>query len=470
MKSFHRLFASGALAISLFAILQPAAYAAEVAWEQDPSLPIVNINIAFRAGSVADPTGQSGITNFVTHLLLRGTRKRSKEQIDLAIDQMGAQLGVETRAESVILRGAVLSSQLDKFLALLGEILSEPSFPEKEIRKLKAEITAEILDELGHDATLASRRFTRFLFDGHPFGKPVAGTPRDIERLTRAKLQAQYAKYFRPEYLLVVGTGDATEARIQAWTAGLTLNGVHSAVGHAELATHLSAPTQATATRMLIVDKPEVSQTQIYIGQIGMTLSDPDYFPIYVANHAFGGGSFNSRLMVEIRVKRGWSYGAHSSFRYGTVPRNWTVYTFPANKDTPETLALALKMLRDYQMGGLTADEFTFARDSLINSAGFMYDTPKKRVENKLLERTLDLPEGFMKSYAGKLRVLALDQVNAAVKRLVKPEQQSIVVLATAADLKEKLAKAAGVPADKVRVLPFAQDLDDPATKSSAQP
>src|ERR1700679_3810338 len=121
---------SVSLAAAVLALLSfgSTARAVEVSFEQDSALPIVHVNLAIRAGSVTDPAEQSGLTNFVGRMLLRGTQKRTKEQIDVALDQMGASLDVETRAESLIVRGSVLSSQLTPFLDLVGEIVTQPSF------------------------------------------------------------------------------------------------------------------------------------------------------------------------------------------------------------------------------------------------------------------------------------------------------------------------------------------------------
>ena len=114
-----------------------SASALDISFERDTSLPIVQINVAIRTGAVSDPANELGITNFMGEMLLRGTDKLSKEQIDLALDQMGAQLGVETRSEALIIRGAVLSSQLDRFLSLLQELITQSNFPQQEIEKLQ---------------------------------------------------------------------------------------------------------------------------------------------------------------------------------------------------------------------------------------------------------------------------------------------------------------------------------------------
>ena len=150
---------------------------------------------------------------------------------------------------------------------------------------------------------------------------------------------------------------------------------------------------------------------------------------------------------------------------FGTVPRSWTTHLFPATKDTPSALGLTYQMLRDFHDHGITQAEFDFARGSLINNSGFDYDTPAKRVENKLLERTLDLPDGFMKTYADHLSKLQLTQVNDAVKHFVDPDHMTTVVVATASQVKDDLAKAVGVPADQVAVVPYAAELKQPWAK-----
>jgi zinc protease len=442
------------LALSFLCFAQfGVARGAEVSFEKDSTLPLVYLNVAIKAGTVTDPDDQSGLTNFMGEMLMRGTRSKTKEQIDIALDQMGARLAVETRAESMIIRGAVLSSQFEPFLSLLNEIITQPSFPENEIRKLKAEISSGILQELGNDASLATRRFTEFLFRGHPYGKPILGTLKGMEKLNRASIIKHYDRLIQDRYLLVVGTGDAETQRIEGWSK--VLSAARPDLKNTKPIEKVAAPESSQQRRYVIFDKPERTQTQINSGQIGVTMKDPRFFPLYLGNHSFGGGSFQARMMVEIRVKRGWSYGANSYFRYGLEPRSWQFHLFPAAKDTQDALAYSLKMVEDLKANGLNREEFEFAKNSLVNSSGFMYDTPKKRAENKLLERTLDLPEGFMKSYGSNLSKLTLEEVNEALKSFLRPEQMAVTVLGTASTLKEPLAKALHVSPDKIEVVPF---------------
>lgn len=452
---FQRALVFCSSALALLSHPQKAS-AIEIAFEQDSSLPLVYVNVALKAGSVTDPKDQAGLTNFMGEMLLRGTRSRTKEQIDLALDQMGATLAVETRAEAMILRGAVLSSQLKPFLSLVNEVLTQPSFPDREIRKLKNEITSGILQELGADSTLGTRRFTQYLFRDHPYGRPVMGTLKGIQKLNRASILKQYDRLIQDRYLLVAGTGDTPEEEIKFWSEKLAKGRPN--LTYTAPVERVNAPQEASHRRFVIFDKPDRTQTQINAGQIGIMMQDPRFFPIHLGNFAFGGGSFQARMMVEIRVKRGWSYGANSHFRFGLQPRSWQLHLFPAAKDTPDALAYSLKMVNDLKENGLKPEEFEFAKSSLVNSSGFMYNTAKKRVENQLLERTLNLPEGFMKSYGPNLAKLTLQEVNDALRSYLKPETLAVSVLGTAASLKEPMAKALGISPDKIEVIPYTQE------------
>lgn len=441
--------------VAVTTTFSPSARAVEIAFEQDSSVPLVYLNVALKAGSVQDPEGKSGLTNFMGEMLLRGTRSKTKEQIDLALDQIGAKLAIETRADAMILRGSVLATQLDPFLALVNEILTQPSFPENEIRKLRSEVTSAILEELGSDPTLATLRFTKLLFRNHPYGKPVMGTIKDVAKLNRAEVLKQYERLVRDKFLLIVGAGDAKTGKIETWAEGLAH--ARPNTGH-EPMEKVTRPEDAPSRRLVIIDKPDRTQTQINGGQIGVRMTDSRFFPLYLGNYAFGGGSFSARLMVEIRVKRGWSYGANSYFRHGIQPRSWQFHLFPAAKDTAPALETTLKMVEELKEKGITPEEFDFSKRSLVNSAGFMYNTSKKRVENKLLERTLDLPDGFMKSFGPELSKVQLADVNAALKDYLRPDRLTIAVLGTASDLKEPLAKAAGIRVEKVEVIPYTQE------------
>lgn len=431
----------------------------QIAFENDPTLPIVYLHVAIKGGAVTDPARQAGLTNFIGESLLRGTKMRSKKNIDETLDRMSATLQVETRAESLIFRGAVLSGHLNPFLKLLQEILTNPGFPENEIRKLKSEVISMIEEQLSDDSSLALIRFNRFLFQNHPYGNPILGKVKDIARLTRSQLLTHYHCLFQGKALIIAGTGDASENQIIRWgqqiTEAFSERTITPQARHIE---EFAPPKNADRRRLLIVDKPDRTQTQINIGQIGIRLTDPDFFPLYLGNHAFGGPIFSAILMNEIRVKRGWSYAADSTFQHGIQPRSWYLRLFPSQKDTANALAHTLKAVEALKEKGLSQEQFEFAKSSLVNSSEFMYNTPKKRVDNILLERSLDLPNGFIRSFGPALKAVTLSQVNQSLRTFLNPDRLVISVLGTASELKAPLAKAAEVPLEQLEIVPYTED------------
>ena len=451
MKKMNILLAS----LAVFALTLSAS-ALETRFEADSALPVVYLNVAVKAGAANDPTGQSGIGNFVGEMMLRGTKMRSKAQIDETLDLLGATLSVEVRAEAIIFRGRVLSSKLAEYMEVVQDIVTNPSFPESEIKKLKAEISSDIVEMRGKDSSVAKVFWDAFLFQGHPYGKPILGKLHDLDKIRREDLVRHYGNLFQDRNLLVVGSGDSESTFVDAWAKRIAEKRPNSGGVNP---IHVSpAPKKWEKRRVLFVDKADRTQTQVYFGQVGLRMTDPDFFPVYVANHVFGGGSFSARLMTEIRVKRGWSYGAYSYFRHGIQPRSFQAYTFPATKDTASAVALMDTMLHTFREKGITPAEYEFAKSSLINSAGFSYNTPAKRVENILLEKTLDLPDGFMKSYADHLATVTLEQANDAVKKFLDPDHMSILVLGTAKEIKAKVAESLKVPETEIPVVPYTKE------------
>lgn len=436
------------LMLTLFRV--PTARALETFFEEESTLPRVQVALVVRGGSVDDPAGKEGLTQFLGELLLRGTKTRSREALNEAIDQLGAEIGAETRQEALILRGAVLSRNLETFLGIFRDVVLNPAFNPVEIKKLKQEVISALLEETGRDTALSMRDFNHLLFGNHPYSRSPLGRIKQVQSFTEADLRAHYLRLFAQNRLLLIGLGDAKESAMSNWGSNL----VTTMPAESKLP-ELKAPTAPAKTVLQIVDKPNRTQTQIEIGQIGVTALDPDYFALHIGNHAFGGRSFQARLMVEIRVKRGWSYGAYSQFRQGVVPKSWQIHLFPASKDAAPALRKTLEMVGALQTDGITDSEFKFAQDSLINGAGFAYNTSKKRMENRIVEKLLGLPDGFVMNQASHLQKVKREQVNAALKKFLKPDALAISVLATASELKAPLTKAAGVKSEEVKVVPF---------------
>lgn len=406
--------------------LNQSTWAMDIVFEPNHDVPLVNLSLLIHSGSTQDPEGKSGLSNFVGELLLRGTQKHSKQEINSLLDQMGADLGVETRTDSMVIRGSCLSESLPKFLTLLEEILTQPTFHLVEINKLKKEFISGLTEEQSRDASLASKNFASFLFQTHPYGRPVTGVISSIQAFNRQDIQNRYAQMMVSSQLSLFISGQTSIEPLNSWRDQLDQKLSSRPI---TLKT-FKEPESPSESKVLLVEKANTTQAQIFIGQIGIKLEDKDYFPLFLANEVFGGGGFQSRLMQEIRVKRGWSYSPYSYFRFGLQKRYWLSYVYPGNKDLIPALLLTQKMIADLSQNGITQEEFNSTQKNMINSSYFTNNTPKKRIENRLLEKSLHLPEHFFDRQREELSKLTLKQVNDAIRRYFTPEKLVYTVLA----------------------------------------
>jgi len=441
-------------ALLFFSSAFQVAQAADFYFENDSSLPLVYVTGAFRGGATQDPDGKSGVTDIMGKLMLRGTKNKSKQQIDLALDQMGASLEFETRTEFIAFRGVVLSENLTSFLSLLDEILTAPSFRVQDLEKLKKEQASELLDELAQDRNLMRLRFDETFFKGHPYSKPATGKIKDIQSVTVTDIQKQYQHLITQSQMVFLASGDAEKTSFQSFMDDLkTKRNVNS---------HLFPIPEFTGEpkklRIVLFDKPDRTQTQVMMGQKGVAITDPKIDALQLANHAFGGNSFQATLMVELRVKRGWTYGAGSSFRAGSRPHSWRVGFSPKNADTPPAIKEALNLVRDLKKTGITDAQFNASKQSLVNSSGFSFNTPQKRLENKLIEVLYGLPDGYYRDYAKRLSALTLPEVNQTIESFVDPDHMMIGIVGTASISKDAIANELGVPPASIEVQSYQKE------------
>ncbi len=416
--------------------------AADIEFEADHSLPLVYLNVIVNAGSANDPANKLGLATLASQMLLRGTQKNSKSDFFQKLDEIGGSITTEVRAEGVIYKGAVLSENLTAFLDLFEETLVKPKFTAEELQKLKKEIEGQILQNKSEDRPLALYHFYRFFYGNHGYGNPELGTQHSIKTITNGDIIDFYSRYFGAKTITVMGSGAADKSAIEDWVQKVTekLSALHP---EAEAPAPFTKPVIPEGRRALISNKP-TTQTQILMGATGMRPEDPGFYAVQLANYTFGGPSFNARLMTEIRVKRGWTYGASNTFRFGKQPRHFAMHMFPKTADTVPAIGLTIKLFEDFVKNGITDEEFTFARDSLVNNSPFNFDTPKKRIDNATTEYLTSFPKGYFRNFADNIDRVSKSDVAPALKSFFKPANLTLLVLGDASKLREPISRLPG--------------------------
>jgi len=405
--------------------------------ETSHDLPLVSISVAAKTGSLLDPEGLEGLTRATGRLMRRTGGGRDAQQIDAQIDALGGSLAVEVNPSATVIQGTVIRRSLTPFLALMSDVLARPGLSEEELGRLKRETQAELVEALDDDRGLARRWFRKMLFDGHPYGRPVSGVSTSLERITRPDVERTARRLVARDGIIVAFAGDIAQAEAEESAQRLTQD-----LPSGELpADTTPEPSAAPGRRLVIVDKPERSQTQILIGGLGTHASDADHTALLVGNTIFG-GTFTARMTQEVRSKRGWSYGAYSSLPIDKRRQAFSMWTFPKAEDAAPCVALQLEMLSALRSGGVTKKELAWAKRYLTRSHAFTVDTSSKRVGLSLDARLYDLPENYYEHYLARIAAVSLEEVNNALAARIPEQDLLVVVLGTAADIRTQLETA----------------------------
>lgn len=373
----------------------------------------------------------------------------SSEQIDFRIDSLGAEMSVDTAPSTVAIHTQVITRNLDPFVDLLVRILTTSSYPEDELARLKRETVAEIVEARDNDSVLAQKALQRTLFEGHAYGRNAGGTTETVPAITRDDVLSFRRRVLVRGNLIVAIAGDVTAERAQQIGERLALSLPPGDAPPDEV----PEPSSKPGRRLLVVDKPERTQSQILVGTLGTAAGDEDHVDLLVANAVFG-GTFTSRLMNEVRSKRGWSYGASSRTLIDRRRQAWIMGASPSIGDAPACLRLILDLLGTWIEGGVSPRETAFIKRYLVRSHAFDVDTAPKRLMQSLDVELLDLPQDYYSGWIDHVLAVSHESASSAVRRRIDAANLVIGVVATASQLVEPLRSAVPELTDSA-VVPF---------------
>ncbi len=425
---------------------------ATVLLETSRALPLVSISVGLKSGALIDPVGKEGVTRMLSRLMRRTAGGLDASVIDTRIDSLGASLGADVAHSTMVFQATVISRSLDALVDVLVDVLGRPGLAEAELERLQRETLAELTDALDDDRGLARRFFRRRFFGEHPYARSISGTAKSVPSITRADVLAAFQRSFVRENLVFAFSGDI-EAPRASEIARRILAALPSGTAPSDTTPE---PSVVSGRRLLIVDKPERTQTQILIGCMGSHTRDEDHVALLVANTIFG-GTFTARMTQEVRSKRGWSYGAYSNLPFDRRRQTFTMWTFPKADDAGPCLKLELEMLAELCEKGVTKQELSWAKRYLVRSHAFAVDTAAKRVGLELDQALYDLPADYYSRYLERVQAVTLEEANSAVKKRLSIEDLLVVVVGTESVIGdsvrgaiERLAASEVVPFDRV--------------------
>ena len=351
---------------------------------------------------------------------------------------------------SIRIRATVLRRNLEPLIELMADLVWQPAMRASDFAKLKRHAQASLLARLDDDQTLGAIHLRERLFAGHPYGRSSSGSAASLRRISLQDIKRFYARYLEKEAFIVGMSGDISDSEARSLVRAhfprrtRKMNGKHDVP-----ATHMPR-----GRHVVIVDKPERTQTQLFIGTLGARTHDRNLFPLIVSNTAFG-GTFTGPLMQEVRAVRGWSYGAYSRLMHSDQRDAWYMWSAPSAEYSADCAELQLDLLDRWVDEGLAKPSLKFAQQYLINSHCFDRDTPSKRLESRLDIELLGVPRRYVEQYDKLVAQVTGKQASDATRARICPRDLVMVVVATAKDVESAFEKLPGVKS--VEVVPYRQ-------------
>ncbi len=395
---------------------------------EDHALPFVTLQLLVDSGSRRDPSGEEGLAFQTARGLLLGTSSRTASQINEELDFMGASLNSSSGRDYATLTLRVLKKDLDKGLDLFMEVLTQPVFPEEEVKREVEKTLAVIQSKEDQPDEVAEKAFLKTLFLNSPYGHPVEGTRESVSKLTREGMARFYRSYYRPNNAILTVIGDMTREelkgklipRLERWP-----------MGEIPKLTFISKFEKEQKT--VKINRP-ITQANILLGHAGVSRENPDFYAITVMNYILGGGGFASRLMEEIRNKRGLAYSVGSFFDPGKYPGSFQIVLQTKNPSAREAISLSIQQMERIQKELVSEKELEGAKKYLIGSFPMRLDTQGKLANFLTQVEYYGLGLDYPERYPSLIHSVTREEILRVAKKYLHPKK---VVLVVVANLKE---------------------------------
>lgn len=391
-----------------------------------PNLPMLDVRIDFAAGSAYDPTDKAGLASLTHALLDLGAGPDDEATIARKLADLGAQLsgGVELDRASVSLRTLTDPERLPAAMALLRQVLSAPHFSETVLQRERQRAIAELNDALTRPDTLANRAFWQTLYGTHPYGQQT--DEASLTRINRADLVAFFQRHYTRNNAIITLIGDLDRAHAEKMADKLS-RALLEDTGVPRLSTTL--PTAPASTGQTVRIKHPASQAHVLLGLPLVPRGDPDFFPLLVGNYTLGGGGFVSRLMHEVREKRGYAYSVYSYFAPMKVAGPFQIGLQTKKEQADAALQLTREVVERFVAEGPSAAELVAAKANLAGSFPLRLDSNRKLLDNVATLAFYGLPLDWLDTYQARIRAVSRESVRQAFARHLPPAQLNTIVV-----------------------------------------
>lgn len=395
---------------------------ARVYFVESHDLPILDIDASFAAGGVYAPAGKTGLAGLTHGLLDGGAGDLDEEAISARLSDIGARMGgsVDDDRAAVTLRTLSYPKEREAALDLMRLVMTQPAFPETVLAREKARTIAAIQEADTKPDAIAAKRFAAAIYPGHPYG--ASATAETVGRIGRDDLVAFHRDYYSAKRATVSIVGDVSREEAERIAQRLTES---LPAGIPE--TPLPAVTLPKAETVKVAHP--ATQSHIHVGLPAVKRGDPDYFALIVGNYTLGGGGFVSRLMKEVREKRGYAYSVYSYFQPQQVEGPFQIGLQTKNEQADDALKVVRETLETFLKQGPTEDELKGAKQNITDGFVLRLDSNRKILDQVAVIGFYRLPLDYLDQYPKQIEKVTAQQVRDAFARRVRPDGMVTVVV-----------------------------------------
>lgn len=389
----------------------------------DDRLPSLSFVMMVKTGSSSDPQKQSGLSSMVAELLDKGTAKRTTLELADSLGQIGASFDASVSTDYTILAASGMSFHEDQVLQDFSEIVMEPSFSETEVSRVRRDVLASLQKTVDDPDDFAAMMFDSYLFGDHPYARSPMGKMKDVKNIRRKNIIKFYLQHYRPNNAMLAVVGKFNSKDLMA-----KLENRFGAWSKRDIEVqNFPAPPQMSGLNVELIDKEDLKQSQIRLGHIGIKRADPDFLTLRVANTILG-GAFSSRLVDEIRVKRGLTYSIASYFDARQFEGPFVVSTFTRHEKVGETVRETLRILKEFREKGVTEKEVQDAKAYLKGVFPRSLETPEALAQNLLILRFYKIPDTYLTNYLRDIDRIQLADINQVIQTHFQTDNLKVLV------------------------------------------
>lgn len=385
------------------------------------TLPMVSMQVSFRAGSAFDPAEKQGVSAMVGALIGQGTTKLTSEELQQKFQNIGAKFGASSGDLNVKVTLKTLSEHKEEAFELMKKALLHPRFDEEDFNRIKKAVVSNLKQHAEKPSFVLSENFNRIYYGKHPYGNSM--TIESVEKLTLDDIRAFYAKHFNQANMVVSVVGDLSQPELVD-----VLDNMLADLPKGHVRNKIKQIPVVPTAQFVRIPHPS-PQTHIMMAHKGISRHDPDYFAAYTMNYILGGGGFNSRLMEEVREKRGLAYSVYSYFEPMPIFGRFVAAVQTKNKSAGLAMDIMRQEFHKMKKGEITRKDVENAKRYLVGSFPLRIDSNAKILGYLTVMQMENLPVDYIDTWASKVNALTYEDIVRVAKRLLNPEEMVVVTV-----------------------------------------